>query len=130
MYQADFLATPPLLAVAIPALGGAAVGLLLLLGRFPPGLLGTVAEVDKESSGDSPNVKALLRTQLSFLRKTMGAVSTIGTGCSLGPEGPSVGKLLVVSPVCFLSAYSEPTGDLPTTCTHSSHTSSVSQKSD
>jgi len=76
-----------LLLPLIPAAGGIAVGLLSLFGAFPPGLRGTVVSVDKQAASD---VSEPSQRRLDFLRKTIAAVCTLGTGCSLGPEGPSV----------------------------------------
>eukprot|EP00548_Thalassiothrix_antarctica_P002523 CAMPEP_0194148126 /NCGR_PEP_ID=MMETSP0152-20130528/30284_1 /TAXON_ID=1049557 /ORGANISM="Thalassiothrix antarctica, Strain L6-D1" /LENGTH=495 /DNA_ID=CAMNT_0038849447 /DNA_START=263 /DNA_END=1750 /DNA_ORIENTATION=- len=80
-------APPFLLLPLIPAVGGAAVGLLSLLGSFPPGLQGTVAAVDELAGSKIPNFG---QRSFDFLRKTLAAVCTLGTGCSLGPEGPAV----------------------------------------
>ena len=82
------LAHSPFLSPLIPALGGVAVGLLSLLGSFPPGLLGTVQAVDAQA--ESSDHHATRVGGLSFLRKAVAAVCTLGTGASLGPEGPSV----------------------------------------
>ena len=81
-------------AVFIPVVGGLAVGLILLSGSLSPGLRGTVNQV--ESIADATNevqttdFSTRLRQQIPLLRKTSAAISTLGTGCSLGPEGPCV----------------------------------------
>ena len=90
---------------AIPVLGGVAVGGLLRFGGdMPPGLRDTVKEVDIDSmrsANVSPPIELLSCTNnilpaserndtLRFLRKALAAVATLGTGNSLGPEGPSV----------------------------------------
>jgi H+/Cl- antiporter ClcA len=72
----------------IPAVGGLHVGFLALLGSFPPGLRGTVQAVDAQSEPTSRQNDR--KGSLAFLRKAIAAVFTLGTGCSLGPEGPSV----------------------------------------
>lgn len=89
-YSLDILDTFHEAAVFIPALGGLLVGAILLFGNLPPGLRGTVTLVDEDSKG--PAKSFLLRLQMlsSSLRKSTAAVFTLGTGCSLGPEGPCV----------------------------------------
>lgn len=72
----------------IPALGGLIVGLLGLFGPFSPGLKGTLEEADSETA-NSNEIQSSPHS-FRFLRKTLAAVVTLGTGCSLGPEGPSV----------------------------------------
>jgi H+/Cl- antiporter ClcA len=91
-YSRAFLVTYPWLRTLIPAAGGLAVGFLLLFGAFPVGLRGTVKEVDEESKSPYPglNIAAIVRKQLNLVRKSAAAVFTLGTGCSLGPEGPCV----------------------------------------
>lgn len=69
------------------------VGLLLWLGgAFPPGLRGTLQEVDDNQTmkEQSDNLRDQAKIQGNFLRKSSAAVVTLGTGCSLGPEGPCV----------------------------------------
>ena len=90
---------------ATPVLGGLAVGALLRFGgEMPPGLRDTVKEVDVDSlrsANVSPSSELLSCTNniplpserndlLRFVRKALAAVATLGTGNSLGPEGPSV----------------------------------------
>ena len=74
----------------IPALGGIVVGLLALPGSFPPGLKGSIQEVDKDSRRAVSGSFTPPRHPFGFLRKTAASVATLGTGSSLGPEGPSV----------------------------------------
>mmetsp|Transcript_217 Transcript_217/g.551 ORF Transcript_217/g.551 Transcript_217/m.551 type:complete len:651 (-) Transcript_217:136-2088(-) len=89
---------------AIPVLGAIAVGVILRVGgEFPPGLRDTVKEVDLDSireSGVEPPEELLSCTKLPpiserddfvrFTQKALAATATLGTGNSLGPEGPSV----------------------------------------
>jgi Voltage gated chloride channel len=77
-------------AVFIPALGGFIVGSILLFGKLPPGLRGQVNEVDELSRGPIPSLQMRIQAQLQSLRKSAAAVFTLGTGNSLGPEGPCV----------------------------------------
>lgn len=77
-------------AVFIPLLGGFLVGTILLFGKLPPGLRGQVNEVDEFSRGPLLDLQSRYSTQLQSLRKTLAAVVTLGTGNSLGPEGPCV----------------------------------------
>lgn len=93
MYGAPLLTGQPLIVLAlIPAIGGLAVGLLTLAGDFSPGLKGSVKEVDDEAD-EVMHRKSINKPSfrpLRFLRKSAAAVCTLGSGCSLGPEGPSV----------------------------------------
>jgi H+/Cl- antiporter ClcA len=92
---------------AIPAVGGLIVGILLRLGDgdMPPGLRDAVKEVDLDSlraSNVSPLPPELVTCTknipppnerndfVRFTRKALAATATLGTGNSLGPEGPSV----------------------------------------
>ena len=88
-FEREILVNYPWLIAIIPGIGGLIVGAILLLGDLPPGLRGTVAEVDKESSKatERRSTKDSLNLQLKALRKSFAAVMTLGTGCSLGPEG-------------------------------------------
>lgn len=83
----------------IPALGGLGVSLLAKTGEFAPGLRGTANEVDELSL----NVKEDLRFKNAarFLRKPLAAIITLGSGCSLGPEGPSVEVGMTMSRLCM-----------------------------
>jgi hypothetical protein len=87
----------------IPAVGGILVGLLLSIGDMPPGLRDTVKEVDLDSiraTNATPPDELIMCTNLPpasqrndfgrFSRKAIAATVTLGTGNSLGPEGPSV----------------------------------------
>ena len=81
-----------LLALA-PVVGGLLVGLLLFLGGpFPVGLTSLIAEVDYESRRGhiQPLKDTLITDQCHFIRKSLAAIVTLGTGNSLGPEGPCV----------------------------------------
>mmetsp|Transcript_3088 Transcript_3088/g.6790 ORF Transcript_3088/g.6790 Transcript_3088/m.6790 type:complete len:722 (-) Transcript_3088:125-2290(-) len=90
---------------AIPVVGGLIVGILLRFGGdMPPGLRDTVKEVDLDSiraSNATPPLELISCTNnipppserndfLRFFRKALAATATLGTGNSLGPEGPSV----------------------------------------
>mmetsp|Transcript_42979 Transcript_42979/g.75410 ORF Transcript_42979/g.75410 Transcript_42979/m.75410 type:complete len:565 (+) Transcript_42979:116-1810(+) len=90
---------------AIPVLGGLVVGMLLRFGGdMPPGLRDTVKEVDLDSiraSNATPPMELIACTNgippqserndfLRFTQKALAATATLGTGNSLGPEGPSV----------------------------------------
>lgn len=100
----------PMWLALIPAAGGLAVGLLAIPGPFSPGLKGTVKEVDDESSDylivpssassaistlatngtTESNAERLTYRPVRFIRKGAAAICTLGSGCSLGPEGPAV----------------------------------------
>lgn len=117
-YEQDILtAHHHMLLPLIPALGGAVVGLLLMTGGpFAPGLKGTVEEFEQQKqeqvtkqilsfSGatveDKENpLMEHLRIQSKVIRKSLGAIATLGTGCSLGPEGPCVEIGLNVARAC------------------------------
>ena len=81
------------------------MGLLLKFGGdMPPGLRDTVKEVDLDSiraSDAAPPAELIFCTKdipppserndfMRFGRKALAATATLGTGNSLGPEGPSV----------------------------------------
>lgn len=89
-YNRPTFVDAPALVATVPAFGGVAVGALLLLGAFPPGLRGTVKEVDNDAKSPVRDLPSQVRSQLSFVRKSVAAIFTLGTGCSLGPEGPCV----------------------------------------
>jgi len=74
----------------IPAAGGLITGLLALPGSFPPGLKGTIREIDKDARRTVSGTLKARQHPLGSLRKTAASVATLGTGSSLGPEGPSV----------------------------------------
>jgi len=67
-------------ALLVPALGGLLVGILRELVGFTPGLKGSLNEVDNRKN-------CAFQKQLA---KSGAGVATLGTGCSLGPEGPAV----------------------------------------
>jgi H+/Cl- antiporter ClcA len=91
-YERSFLANHRIrcFRALIPALGGLIVGLLSLLGSFPPGLKGTIQAVDETSNNPRASYISGAQSQFRSIRKSIAAVITLGTGCSLGPEGPSV----------------------------------------
>ena len=74
----------------IPAFGGLLVGLLTLPGSFPPGLKGSIREVDKDARRIVSGALKPPAHPFGFVRKTAASVATLGSGSSLGPEGPSV----------------------------------------
>lgn len=108
---------------AVTALGGIAVATLASLGPFPPGVRGEIDEVDDASlaffdelhyrSEDEPNKTGNEDTwekkaerfdpsyAFGFVRKAFASIFTLGTGCSLGPEGPSVEVAMAMSRVCM-----------------------------
>jgi H+/Cl- antiporter ClcA len=103
----------------ITTLGGIAVAILTSLGAFPPGVRGEIDEVDdaslsffdelhynKDSNGNDDTLKKKLDRfdpvyALGFVRKAFASIFTLGTGCSLGPEGPSVEVAMTMSRVCM-----------------------------
>ena len=104
-YETPLWEINPASVAIIPALGGLAVGLLMLCGSFSPGLRQTVEQVD-EAAGKLHETKRLgpvkiVRRQFASLRKTIAAVFTLGTGCSLGPEGPCVEIGMSVARACM-----------------------------
>lgn len=75
----------------IPAAGGLVVGMLASLGSFPPGLSGSIREVDKDARrAVSGSILKAPAHPFGFLRKSAASIVTLGSGSSLGPEGPSV----------------------------------------
>ena len=77
----------------IPAIGGLLVAIIALLGPFSPGLQGIIERIDQLSSSTNNRSWSQilgLSTGFKSLRKVLAAVATLGTGCSLGPEGPAV----------------------------------------
>lgn len=111
----------PTTTILIPAVGGMAVGLLAALGRiniatngdgegttnnniirpsFPPGVRGIVDQVDQDSLGN--NDQPILQELADSLRKASASIVTLGTGCSLGPEGPGVEIGIAASRICAL----------------------------
>lgn len=84
-YSLPGMKEPPATAF-VPAFGGLLVGLLAWFGPFPPGLKGIIQETDVDSKAlffdDDSNQKFNV---LAFVRKTIAAIVTLGTGCSMGP---------------------------------------------
>jgi len=80
----------------IPALGGILVGILSSRHLFgsthalPPGLRDQVRGADVDTASPPRGALAKFKGQLGSVRKTVAAAITLGTGNSLGPEGPSV----------------------------------------
>jgi H+/Cl- antiporter ClcA len=80
----------------IPALGGVAVAILAASGDFSPGLRGAVKEVDGDSltfttiGMESASASESPLGPFRSIRKIIAAIFTLGTGNSLGPEGPGV----------------------------------------
>lgn len=86
----------------IPAIGGLFVATLRNLGGgFPAGMKETIVAVDEQhgesnsrTTADLPRLPAAsyrpFLHQFRFIKKMLASVITLGTGCSLGPEGPSV----------------------------------------
>jgi len=117
----------------IPALGGLSVGVIILLGRgqsFPPGLRGVVSEADADaaqasgwrvadecgggvsSERSAPGPGRVVSDLARYGRKSAAAVVTLGSGNSLGPEGPAVEAGMSVSRLCWELAPPAPsTGD-------------------
>lgn len=74
----------------IPAAGGVFVAILGLPGAFPPGLKGTIVDSDNDARLTANGEMKKSKRPFGFLRKSLASVFTLGTGNSLGPEGPSV----------------------------------------
>lgn len=87
-YEQPLLLPYPELRALIPALGGLGVGALMLTGKFPSGLRGLVKKVDKSVVPSTLQERSI--GTVNSMRKSSAAVVTLGTGCSLGPEGPCV----------------------------------------
>ena len=101
----------------ITTLGGIAVAIFAALGAFPPGVRGEIDEVDDASlsffdeihydDGSNDNNDTLEKKMkrfdplyaFAFVRKAFASIFTLGTGCSLGPEGPSVEVAMAMSRV-------------------------------
>ena len=95
-------------AILIPIVGGICVGLLIWSGPFSPGLRGKVSQVEGLSNVVHDNkdrtnhpITSRIEQQVPLLRKTAAAISTLGTGCSLGPEGPCVELGMGISRSCM-----------------------------
>jgi H+/Cl- antiporter ClcA len=100
MYGTSFAEHCPV--ALIPALGGVGVALLMTLGEFSPGLRGAAQEVDAISLNTVTDDR--FTNAARFLRKPLAAIVTLGTGNSLGPEGPSVEVGMTVSRLCMPSS--------------------------
>jgi len=118
---------------AVTTLGGIAVAVLASLGAFPPGVRGEIDEVDDASlaffdelhykgldgSSDTGNDDTWQKKMdrfdplyaLGFVRKAFASIFTLGTGCSLGPEGPSVEVAMAMSRICMFLWPPETTHD-------------------
>jgi H+/Cl- antiporter ClcA len=83
----------------IPALGGVGVSILAYFGEFSPGLRGTAKEIDSLSINSATDERFTKAGR--FLRKPLAAIFTLGTGSSLGPEGPSVEVGMTISRICM-----------------------------
>lgn len=104
---------------AVTTLGGIAVAILASMGSFPPGVRGEIDEVDDASlsffdelhyNGDNTGNEDTWKKKMDrfsplyafgFVRKAFASIFTLGTGCSLGPEGPSVEVAMAMSRVCM-----------------------------
>lgn len=100
MYGTSLGETIPL--ALIPAVGGVGVSLLAYFGEFSPGLRGNAMEVDAISLNTSTDDR--FKNAARFIRKPLAAIVTLGTGNSLGPEGPSVEVGMAVSRICMPSS--------------------------
>ncbi len=105
-YDGDLVSSGLFPMFLVPVIGGVAVSIIGLTGDFNPGLRGVVKEVDEESLSaqfqnafdDDPDDESNSINddlgQLAYagksLRKSLAAIMTLGTGNSLGPEGPGV----------------------------------------
>lgn len=80
----------------IPIIGSIGVALISSTGEYSPGLRGVVQEVDNDSlmkdsnSNNDVSNRELFDNFLKPIRKSLAAIVTLGTGNSLGPEGPGV----------------------------------------
>jgi H+/Cl- antiporter ClcA len=98
-YEEPMLLSHPEFRVFIPALGGVCVGALLLFGKFPPGLRKTIRLVDQAPESGTLETSSLIT--VNSMQKSAAAVFTLGTGNSLGPEGPCVELGLGVARSCM-----------------------------
>ena len=83
----------------ITALGGLGVAALAATGSFSPGLRGTANEIDSLSLNTQEDERFADASR--FVRKPLAAIATLGSGCSLGPEGPSVEVGMSISRICM-----------------------------
>jgi len=107
LYLTSFIDENQWAVCIIPVLGGVGVSLLATFGEFPPGLRGTINEIDSNylyvyKNANSPNPRlpdwqTTLKNTFRYITKPLAAICTLGTGCSLGPEGPSVELGMTVS---------------------------------
>jgi len=115
---------------AVTTLGGVVVAILASMGSFPPGVRGEIDEVDDASlaffdelhynerdHGDEDTWQRKMdrfnpRYAFGFVRKAFASIFTLGTGCSLGPEGPSVEVAMAMSRVCMFLFPPETTHDV------------------
>lgn len=89
-------------AFLVPAIGGSIVASLVSLGSFQPGLRGTVKRVDETSDSTwFPRFADRIKLLVDSMRKSAASAATIGTGCSLGPEGPCVEIGMSVARSCM-----------------------------
>jgi H+/Cl- antiporter ClcA len=86
----------------IPALGGIGVSIVKQFGDFSPGLRGNAKEIDSISLNTTIDERFV--NAFRFVRKPLAAIVTLGTGNSLGPEGPSVEIGMAVSRICMPSS--------------------------
>ena len=110
MYGTSFAEHCPV--ALIPAIGGVGVALLMLVGEFSPGLRGTAQEVDTISLNTESDER--FTNGARFLRKPLAAIFTLGTGNSLGPEGPSVEVGMAISRICMSSSTSSTSSSVGT----------------
>lgn len=90
------------LVVLLPALGGLVVSALMSLGAFQPGLRGVIKRVDETSSTSRyATIGERIRLLMDSMRKSAASAATLGSGCSLGPEGPSVEIGMSIARACM-----------------------------
>jgi H+/Cl- antiporter ClcA len=97
LYASSLTETVPIFIV--PAIGGLGVSALAASGKFSSGLRGTANEVDALSINTMSDER--FKDASSFLRKPLAAIVTLGSGNSLGPEGPSVEVGMSISRICM-----------------------------
>jgi len=120
----------------IPVLGGVGVAILSLVGEFSPGVRGVLKEVDDDSFSvqlermstlsDKESINVMngviddtVQTTARTFRKSLAAILTLGTGNSLGPEGPGVEIGAAVSRI-FMRAWPQDLFPYKDTTEHSS----------